>query len=352
MNKGITRAVTQLNGDGVGAVFQQNISYNINREIYLTFDDGIEAGTEDVVDLLDKKGVRGTFFLIGKQIESAYKRDKSLCLRVLNKIYNNHAIGNHSYSHANEFYSSFYTQGGVRIDKNEKIRRGVVADFAKAKNVILYYLALANGQTDSPTTFDNHYPAAKNQKKGLLRFPGTNTWYINDGIKDIKCTTRGQWKLCETDTEEHAEILVKAYAIFGWDCEWTMTVPTALSDKIRTSIQRKIDDNTIDFNDLDHINPYFDLYSQEYIQLNRPVESVTEMRDRLLDLLYKSSWPFDNVAKTPEKVVLLMHDRQFRKGKLLGGAVNLNDTTYLDNLDKLITYFQSIKAKFNTLDEY
>lgn len=95
------------------------------REIYLTFDDGIQAGTEEVVDLLNEKGV-----------ESAYKRDSAMCLRVLKKIYDNHAIGNHSYSHANDFYTNYYRVGGVKIgtDENGKaVRRSVVDDFAKAK---------------------------------------------------------------------------------------------------------------------------------------------------------------------------------------------------------------------------
>ena len=114
-----------------------NISKNkIKREIYLTFDDGLEAGTEEVLELLKEKKIKGTFFLIGKRIESMYKRNPYKCLELLKDIYENHAIGNHSYSHANEFYSSFYRDGGVVIKEegSKKIRRTVVNDFIKAKS--------------------------------------------------------------------------------------------------------------------------------------------------------------------------------------------------------------------------
>lgn len=37
----------------------------VQREIYLTFDDGIQAGTEEVLQVLRDTGVKGTFFLTG-----------------------------------------------------------------------------------------------------------------------------------------------------------------------------------------------------------------------------------------------------------------------------------------------
>lgn len=40
-----------------------NKENKVTREIYLTFDDGIQAGTEEVLELLKRKGIKGTFFL-------------------------------------------------------------------------------------------------------------------------------------------------------------------------------------------------------------------------------------------------------------------------------------------------
>ena len=66
---------------------KHNSDDNIKREIYLTFDDGLEQGTEEILELLKEKKIKATFFLIGKRIESFYKRDKTLCLKLLKDIY-------------------------------------------------------------------------------------------------------------------------------------------------------------------------------------------------------------------------------------------------------------------------
>ncbi len=57
--------------------------------IYLTFDDGPSGYTGQLLDILDKYGVKATFFIVG------YK-DLS---RVADIAARGHAIGNHSYSH-------------------------------------------------------------------------------------------------------------------------------------------------------------------------------------------------------------------------------------------------------------
>ena len=46
-------------------------------KVYLTFDDGPSAYTDDILDILDSYGVKATFFVVGKESESdleAYKR--------------------------------------------------------------------------------------------------------------------------------------------------------------------------------------------------------------------------------------------------------------------------------------
>lgn len=329
----------------------------IKREIYLTFDDGLEQGTEEILELLKEKKVKATFFLIGKRIESLYKRDKKLCLKLLKDIYENHAIGNHSYSHANEFYNSFYREGGVVIkdDNGKKARRTVVNDFVKAKNTILYYLALAKGKSNPLTSgYSNSQLKSKNQKKALARFPGTNTWYIKDTIIDIKYTNRlNNIELPKQDTKEEAEALGKIYNIFGWDCEWSMANPRS-NDLIKKTIKEKIDKKTIKYDNLEDTDPFFDLYSKDYINYDRPVQSVEEIKDELLDIVYNSPYqPNDDIGMTTGKVILLMHDRQFRKGKLNSKKeVDLNDKTDLKKLGELIDYFKLIKAEFKTLDDY
>lgn len=243
------------------------------------------------------------------------------------------------------------------MDENgEAVRRSVVDDFTKAKDTIMYYIALANGQSNPSGISSNGYPAAKEQKKGILRFPGTNTWYIKGGINAVSCTNRGDpLSFCQEDTKEHAEQLAANYDIFGWDCEWRISDSKRLSDETRSLLNNKINDNSIDYNNTDHTDPYFDLYSEDYINVNRPVESVGTIRNTISNIMHKPKRPpfdFGADGKTPGKVVLLMHDRQFRKGKLSGDKVDLNDTTNLNKLGELIDYFKKINTEFKTLDEY
>nr|WP_233549488.1 polysaccharide deacetylase family protein [Lysinibacillus yapensis] len=73
-----------------GAFFTGDPEHKI---IYLTFDNGFEAGhTERILDTLKKENVPATFFLTGHYLTSATDLVKRM-------IEDGHIIGNHSYSH-------------------------------------------------------------------------------------------------------------------------------------------------------------------------------------------------------------------------------------------------------------
>jgi hypothetical protein len=84
------------------------------------------------------------------------------------------------------------------------------------------------------------------------------------------------------------------------------------------------------------------------------VQSVEEIKDEILDLVYDSPFQLnDDKGMTKGKVILLMHDLQFRKGKLNSKKeVDFNDKSELNKLGELIDYFKLIKAEFKTLDNY
>lgn len=64
-----------------------------NKDIYLTFDDGPVPGpTEFVLDVLNTKNIKATFFCIGNNIETNPEVFQKIC-------YNNHSLGNHTYNH-------------------------------------------------------------------------------------------------------------------------------------------------------------------------------------------------------------------------------------------------------------
>ncbi|MCR5784527.1 MAG: polysaccharide deacetylase [Eubacterium sp.] len=70
-----------------------------HQEIYLTFDDGPSDNTEAILDVLDKYGVKGTFFVIGKTGETAEERYNMIVDR-------GHVLAMHSYTHK---YSTLYS---------------------------------------------------------------------------------------------------------------------------------------------------------------------------------------------------------------------------------------------------
>lgn len=83
--------------------FQNNTFYDSQQQekiIYLTFDDGPSTVTNKILDILKKKNVRATFFLIGNQI----KDNEDIVMRIYKE---GHAIGLHTYTHKiNKIYSS------------------------------------------------------------------------------------------------------------------------------------------------------------------------------------------------------------------------------------------------------
>jgi hypothetical protein len=316
----------------------------IKREIYLTFDDGIQAGTEEVLELLKKKGIKGTFFLTGVHLWYAFSYYPEKAKKILKDIYENHVIANHSFSHANDHYSSFYREEGVLIDNKNK-RMNVKDDFEKCKNQINYYL----GQIYNKDFSKLKFPSAKNQKKAFARFPGTNTWYVNDTLKDIKSTDRGnKWELSKKDTKEEADDLYnQGYKIFGWDTEWAMTFE--FHDIAMTMEKEK--GKKLDYSKWEQSHPYFDMYSKDNISNDRVKETWESVRNKLLDMVYDGGG-WDAVGKTKGKAVLLMHERAFRKGKIINGKVDLSDTSEINKLGSLIDYFLKIKAEFKTLEDY
>ena len=67
---------------------------------YLTFDDGPSDNTEEVLEILDRYGVKATFFVVGNQAEQEEEMLKKI-------VEAGHTLGMHSYSHKySELYAS------------------------------------------------------------------------------------------------------------------------------------------------------------------------------------------------------------------------------------------------------
>ncbi len=260
---------------------------DVDKTVYLTFDDGVQPGTEEVLEVLKSAGVKATFFLTGVNIVNFaiyYGRDKAD--RILDEIKSDHEVANHSYSHANDYYSQYYVHGGLKIGQNEDQtfqRRTVLEDFQKNDEIIL----------------------GPGQQLKLARFPGRNTWKY-PGIEEIDDDN-------DYDTRDEAtQLHQNGYVIYGWDTEWKMSFDA--SSIARSRVQERADAGTLDWSDEEHTHPFIDFNSEEHKNIDKLSESPSSVFDKIDDVASHWWFEFDN-SKKEDKVILLMHDRAFRDGE-------------------------------------
>jgi peptidoglycan/xylan/chitin deacetylase (PgdA/CDA1 family) len=86
----------------------------VSKPFYLTFDGAPNPpGTDRILKVLEKHGIKGTFFMEGKRLE----KEANCALRVLQA---GHDIGNHSYNHPD--FSSIPLEACIEeVDKAERI---------------------------------------------------------------------------------------------------------------------------------------------------------------------------------------------------------------------------------------
>jgi peptidoglycan-N-acetylglucosamine deacetylase len=141
------------------------------KKIYLTFDDGPNKGTQNVLDIVKQEDVPVTFFIVGEHVFASIGQNQvwdSL------KMAKNIELCNHSYTHAHNHYSKFYKKPG-----------NVVKDVEKTKDALL-------------------------PENNIVRAPGRNSWRIDSlHFTDIKKSRKA------------IDSLQKAgFVVFGWDLEW------------------------------------------------------------------------------------------------------------------------------------
>jgi peptidoglycan/xylan/chitin deacetylase (PgdA/CDA1 family) len=142
------------------------------KKIYLTFDDGPNKGTRNVLDIVKQEDIPVTFFIVGEHVFASVDQNQvwdSL------KIAKNIELCNHSYSHAlHNHYSRFYTKPDT-----------VVKDIERTKLELL-------------------------PENNIVRAPGRNSWRIDSlHFTDIKKSKKA------IDSLQSA-----GFIVFGWDLEW------------------------------------------------------------------------------------------------------------------------------------
>jgi peptidoglycan-N-acetylglucosamine deacetylase len=142
-----------------------------SKTIYLTFDDGPNKGTQNVINIINKEKVNATLFIIGEHVYGS-KSQSAVFDSIIKCKYVE--LANHSFTHAHNKFAKYYS-----------VPDSVVADFKRCADS----LGLTNN---------------------IVRTPGRNIWRTNS--------------IVETDLENTkmaADSLQKnSYKVIGWDMEW------------------------------------------------------------------------------------------------------------------------------------
>jgi peptidoglycan/xylan/chitin deacetylase (PgdA/CDA1 family) len=142
------------------------------KKIYLTFDDGPNKGTQNVLHIMQEEQVPATFFVVGEHVHGSIAQEQTW--DSLQKA-DNIEICSHSYTHAwHNNFSKFYNHPD-----------SMVKDFKRAQDSL---------------KLDNN----------IVRTPGRNAWRTDSlHATDIKASKTA------------IDSLQKAgFAILGWDLEW------------------------------------------------------------------------------------------------------------------------------------
>jgi peptidoglycan-N-acetylglucosamine deacetylase len=141
------------------------------KTIYLTFDDGPNKGTKNVLQVINEEQIPVSMFVVGQHVYGSREQQQ-----LWDSLQNNQLVEicNHSYTHAQNKFNKFYTSDSV-----------VVTDFERCKDSL-------------------------DLENNIVRTPGRNIWRTATITStDIKKST------------EAADSLYKdGFTVMGWDVEW------------------------------------------------------------------------------------------------------------------------------------
>jgi peptidoglycan-N-acetylglucosamine deacetylase len=226
-----------------------------DRFLYLTFDDGPLAGTDDCLAVCEAKGVKATFLMVGAHMTTDFRKAQVKAVKDKAMVQ-----GNHSFSHWHQ--ASNYADNG-------KTNAEWQADFKKCSDKIAEILGTSGAEFK------------------LARLPGKNAWRVGKLDKDDGNSKR---------VADHLK--AQGYSLFGWDVEWKFTGTAEDSD---------------------------------------PKETPQEIVDQVKAAFSRGG------SASANKVVLLMHDHQFRSSRR-------NKVKLEQLIDKLKTADDTLR--FRTLDTY
>ena len=145
--------------------------------IYLTFDDGPQAGTLESGQICRNLDVKASFFMVGAHTNDKWEKG---VVKVIKEDFPKFVVVNHSFSHANNRYVYFYKHPEFALQ-----------DFLRAQD-----------------TLKPHFK--------IIRLPGNSAWVTEKGIRSSNLT------------KPVSQLLDSAgYNVLGWDVEWNFNHKSA-----------------------------------------------------------------------------------------------------------------------------
>ena len=219
---------------------------DLRRSLYITFDDGPNNGTENLIEIIDEAKIPVTSFIVAKHVKGSENQKKRYKRLEQDTLFE---IANHSYSHAKNQYSAFY--------KNPE---NVVQDFKNAQDSLQL-------------------------KTNIVRTPGRNIWRM----KNVNSTDIKSSKLAAD------QLYKENYKVVGWDLEWRATKEMTLRDDHKIMLKR-ID--SLFFNNLEKTPRHLVILTHD--QYLRDENSVQELKFLIASLKKSKRFQFKKISEYPE----------------------------------------------------
>ncbi len=161
------------------------------KTVYLTFDDGPSRYTPEILDVLDKYGVKATFFVINGRYNSTMK----------DIVDRGHQIALHTYSHD---YKKIYSSDTAYFNDLQKIHDVVLKETGVDARVIRFPGGSSN------TVSKNHSKGIMSRitkavgEKGYVYFD----WNCSNGDADGANTVQKQLKYCSQFPKSASKVIV------------------------------------------------------------------------------------------------------------------------------------------------
>ena len=134
-----------------GKEFIKHIYSSDTKRAFLTFDDGPSSNTNQILDILNERGIKATFFVLGSNVE----KNPEMVKRMYDE---GHFIANHGYSHV---YETIYQSPQAVLDEYNRCNQ-VVRDAIEEQEYNSHLFRFPGGLVGGK------YADIKNQANDLL----------------------------------------------------------------------------------------------------------------------------------------------------------------------------------------